>query len=84
MVAITANACIYDIAMIQLIEKQGNIYRLLIDGVSCLFIPMDLFTTGILPVKKCLVNNSLGYYVARKFVSYNKIKKKIQESKLQP
>ncbi len=67
--------------MIQLIEKQGNIYRLQINGIKCDFIPMDLFTTSFFPVKKCVVNGSLGYYVARKFVSYNKIIKTILESK---
>lgn len=62
---------------IKLIEKQGNIYRLLIGGTTCDFIPMELFTTGILPVKKCMVNGSLGWYVNRKFASYKKIKKAI-------
>lgn len=63
---------------IELIEKHGNNYRLLINGIECLFIPLDLFTTGLLPVKRTQVNNSLGYYVGGKFISYKKIKKVIK------
>jgi len=66
---------------IKLIDKQSNNYRLLINEIECLFIPMELFTTGLLPVKKCLNNNSLGWYVNRKFVSYNQIKKAIKNFK---
>ena len=60
---------------IQLLNKQGNNYRLNIYGCECVFKPMELFTTGLFPVKKCIVNGSLGWYVNRKFVSYRKIKK---------
>ena len=60
-----------------MIEIQNNNYRLIINGVECLFKPMDLFTTSFLPVKKCVVNGSLGWYVGRKFISYKKIKKTI-------
>ena len=68
--------------MIQLIEKQNTNYRLLINEVECLFMPMDLFTTSFLPVKKCVVNGSIGWYVKRKFISYNKIKKAIKQPNL--
>ena len=64
--------------MIQLIEKQITNYRLLINEVECLFMPIELFTTSFLPVKKCVVNGSLCWYVGRKFISYRKIKKAIQ------
>lgn len=63
---------------IQLIDKQGSNYRLSIYGIECLFIPMELFTTGLFPVKKCLSNGSLGWYVKRKFVSYKQVKKVIK------
>lgn len=63
---------------IELIEKQGTIYRLLIDCTTCDFIPMELFVNDFLPVKKCIVNGSLGWYVNRRFVSYRKIKKAIK------
>lgn len=65
---------------IQLIEKQVNIYRLTINGIACDFIPLELFTNGILPAKKCMVNGSLGWYVNRKFVSYRQIKNAIKFS----
>lgn len=60
---------------IQLIEKQKGSYRLMIYGIDCVFKPMELFTTGLFPVKKCMNNGSLGWYVNRKFVSYKQIKK---------
>lgn len=75
-----ANAKLCETMSIQLIDKQSNNYRLLISGVECLFIPMELFTTGIFPVKKCIVNGSLGWYVARKFISYKQIKKTIKQT----
>jgi hypothetical protein len=66
---------------IQLLEKQGNKYRLKINDKEVLFIPLELFTTKFLPVRKCLNNNSLGWYVNRKFVSYRKIKNVIKTKK---
>jgi len=66
-------------ANIQLIEKQKGSYRLRINNVECLFIPLDLFTNGIFPVKRTQVNNSLGWYVNRNFISYKKIKKVIKD-----
>lgn len=64
---------------IQVIEKHKNIYRLLINGVRCDFIPLELFVNSILPVKRCYVNGSLVYYVNRKRVSYWQIKKAIKK-----
>lgn len=75
--SLTANTYIDDTMNIQIIEKQKGSYRLNIYGVECLFIPMELFTTGLLPVKKCLNNGSFGWYVNRKFISYKAIKKTI-------
>lgn len=77
--AIATNTYIDATMIIKLIEKQSNNYRLLIDGIECLFIPLDLFTTGLFPVKRTNVNGSLGWYVNRKFISYKKIKKAIHE-----
>ena len=61
--------------MIQVIDKHSGNYRLIINGGECIFKPMELFNTGLFPVKKCVVNGSLGWYVKRRFISYNKIKK---------
>ncbi len=66
---------------IQLIEQKAGNYRLNIEGIECLFIPLDLFTISIFPVKRTMVNGSLGWYVNRKFVSYNKIKKIIKNER---
>lgn len=82
MVALAYNTTIGATMNIQVIEKQGNIYRLLINGIACDFIPMELFVNGILPVKKCMVNGSLGWYINRRFVSYRQIKKAIIENKI--
>jgi hypothetical protein len=82
-VAITPNTYIDTTMDIQLIEKQNNIYRLKINGVNCCFISLDLFINGLFPIKRCYVNGSLGWYVNRKFVSYNQIKKCINFSKWQ-
>jgi hypothetical protein len=78
-----ANAYICVMPTIQFLNKQNNNYRLLINGIECLFIPMELYTTGLMPVKKCLNNNSLGWYINRKFVSYRQIKKAITAAKKQ-
>ena len=69
---------------IQLLNKQGNNYRLNIYGCECVFKPMELFTTGLFPVKKCIVNGSLGWYVNRRFVSYRKIKKVLTHRQVKP
>lgn len=67
--------------LIELIERQGNKYRLKVDNTEVLFIPLDLFTTRFLPVKRCLSNGSLGWYVNRKFTSYKQIKNAIKNNK---
>lgn len=80
--SIACNSYIGVMNTIQLIERQRNNYRLIINGVECLFIPLDLFTKGLLPVKRTQVNNNLGWYVNRKFVSYRKIKGAINNKPL--
>lgn len=64
-----------------MLDKQRVGYRLLIYGTECQFMPMELFTTGLFPVKKCLNNGSFGWYVNRKFVSYRQIKAAIKAGK---
>lgn len=50
-----------------------------IHGVDCVFMPMELFVDyQFLPLaKKVKPSGTLGWYVKRKFVSYNQIKKAI-------
>ena len=67
--------------MIQLIEKQKGKFCIKIHGVDCVFIPMELFAgCQFMPLDKKLKGSTLGWYVRRKFVSYNQIKKAITDS----
>lgn len=64
--------------MIQLIEKQKGKFCMKIHGIACVFMPMELFKDNqFLPLEKKIKGSTLGWYVNRKFVSYNKIKKSI-------
>lgn len=50
-----------------------------IHGVDCVFMPMELFTdNNFLPNKKTVKGSTLGWYVNRKFVSYNQIRDAIR------
>ena len=50
-----------------------------IHGVDCVFMPMELFTgNNFLPNKKIVKGSTLGWYVNRKFVSYNQIRAAIK------
>lgn len=64
--------------MIQLIEKQKGKFCMIIHGVNCVFMPMELFINNqLLPLTKKIKGSTLGWYIKRKFVSYNQIKKTI-------
>lgn len=63
--------------MIQLIDKQGNNYRLLIDGKQYFFYKLSLWKDGIVPLKSGLNNGSLSWNIGKKKVSYWQIKKAI-------
>ena len=53
-----------------------------INGVQCEFIPMVLFTgESIMPVPAKVKGSTYGWYINRKWVSYNQIKKAINDSK---
>ncbi len=65
--------------MIQLIEKQQGKFCIKIHDVNCVFIPMELFVDyQFMPVTKKLKGSTLGWYINRKFISYNQIKKAIK------
>ncbi len=62
--------------MIQLIEVQDNKFYMNIYNTPCVFIPMELFTyNSIIPVPAKVKGSTLGWYVNRKWVSYNQVVK---------
>ena len=64
--------------MIQVTDIQKGKFCMVIHGVECVFMPMELFVDyQFLPLDKKIKKSTLGWYVARKFVSYNQIKKAI-------
>jgi hypothetical protein len=65
--------------MIQLIEKQG--FCMEIYGTRCSYIPVELWTDGIVPLKKIAKGTTIGWYVKRKFVSVFQIHKAIRNVK---
>lgn len=66
--------------MIQLIDKQKGKFYIKIHGVDCVFMPMELFVDyQFLPLNKIVKGSTLGWYVNRKFVSYNQIKNTINK-----
>jgi DNA mismatch repair ATPase MutL len=66
--------------MIQLSHIQDKSFYINIHGEDCVFIPMDLFLNNLFPLPKHTKKNRniLYWYVNRKYVSYNQIKKAIQ------
>lgn len=64
--------------MIQLTEKQKGKFCMVINGIHCVFMPMELFAeNNLFPLKKVVKGSTLGWYVNRKFVSFWQIKKEI-------
>lgn len=68
--------------MIQVTDKQKEKFCMNINGVDCVFMPMELFVDyQFLPLeKKMKKSGTLGWYVNRKFVSYWTIKKALYSS----
>lgn len=68
--------------MIQLIDKQHKTFTLLIHGIECNFIPMNLYIgNNLYPVKSFVRGARLYWKIAGKQVSYNQIKAAIGVSK---
>ena len=62
--------------MIQITDIQKGKFCMNINGVDCVFMPMELFKAdSFLPIDKKVKGSTLGWYVNRRFVSYWKIKK---------
>lgn len=71
--------------MIQLIEKQYKSYILVVNGLSCTFIPMSLFLGNNLIPLRPQVHKTKGYLfwnVGGVQVSYNMIKKAVKRWKI--
>lgn len=69
--------------MIQLIDKQKGKYTLLIHGVICVFMPMDLFIgNSFMPAKSFVPKGKsvIKWKVNGKQISYNQIKKAISSA----
>lgn len=65
--------------MIQNIEKHNNSWHFEFNGVECVFIPMALYTNGLLPLEpNC--DNGLRWRIKGKWISYNQIKKAITQN----
>lgn len=66
--------------MIQLIEKHKGKYTLIIQGIECVFMPMDLFlSSSFLPLKPFVPKGKsvIKWKVNGKQVSYKQIKNAI-------
>jgi hypothetical protein len=66
--------------MIQVIEKQGHIWHMIIHGENVLFSRnIKLYINGVISLQPN-VDNGLRWRINRKWVSYNQIKKAIYDS----
>lgn len=74
---IAPNTTIDAMKHIQLIEKQNGIFRLNIGDLHTK--PINLFTDGLFPLAKVIKGSTLGWHVKGKFISYNQLKKAINE-----
>ena len=68
--------------MIQITEIQKDKIHLTINGVECVFMPMELFRWDrFLPVNKKVKGSALYWYV-KDDVSYNQIKSAIKDFRI--
>lgn len=76
--SIAPNASIDAIDMIEVIEKQGNSWRMLIDGEPFSFLPLSLYRGNDLFPIPADAEHGLRWRIERnKWVSYKQIKKAI-------
>jgi hypothetical protein len=69
--------------MIEFIEKKGKTYKLKINNINCIFMPMDLFIeNNFLPLKPHVHKHKaiLFWLINGKQISYNSIKKAIKQN----
>ena len=75
----TTNATLDVLTMLQLLEKDGNKWHMLIHEKECMFTPMVLYVGNNLYPEKPNSDRGLRWRVNRKWVSYNQIKALISE-----
>lgn len=64
--------------MIQITDIQDKKFYMKINNVDCVFMPMCLFVVNkFLPLIPKIKGSTLCWYVGRKYVSYNQIKREI-------
>ena len=68
--------------MIEIIDIQKGRYTLIIHGIECIFMPMDLFlSSSLFPLKAFVPKGKsvIKWKVNGKQVSYNQIRKAIKD-----
>jgi len=64
--------------MIQCIEKQGHTFCFVIEGRRYDFVKCSLYLENhFMPLSAKVKGSTMGWYIGRKFVSYNQLKKAI-------
>lgn len=68
--------------MIKVTDYKKPIFCIEIYNTPYQFIPMDLFTSkNFLPIAKKVKGSTLGWYVNRRWVSYNQLRNAIRSFK---
>jgi hypothetical protein len=69
--------------MIKVIDYKKPIFYIIVYDINCQFIPIELYTDkAFLPIPKKVKGSTLGWYINRKWVSYNQIRQSIREYRL--
>lgn len=64
--------------MIQYIEHKDGKFYMNIHNVECYLHKINLYTNGLAPHKRADKPSTIGWYINRKFVSYQQIKNAIK------